>query len=57
MDGLTAPDVHAVCVTDWPTHSSQDPGGLRVQELPPGWSIPARRRVDAHREEHCPPEP
>jgi hypothetical protein len=25
----------------------QDPGGLRVQELPPGRTVPARRRVDA----------
>ena len=24
----------------------EDPGGLRVQELPPGWSVPARRGVD-----------
>ena len=26
---------------------SQDPGGLRAQELPPGRAVPARRRVDA----------
>jgi hypothetical protein len=25
----------------------EDPGGLRVQELPPGRSVPARRRVNA----------
>jgi len=27
----------------------QDPGGLRVQELPPGPAVPARRRVNARR--------
>jgi hypothetical protein len=25
----------------------EDPGGLSVQELPPGRAVPARRRVDA----------
>jgi hypothetical protein len=46
MNTRTYSLVSANCV-DVQEVSGEGPGGLRVQELPPGRAVPARRGVDA----------
>ena len=45
------PEQHRVHVQEV---DGEDPGGLGVQELPPGWARPARRRVDARSTQDLP---
>ena len=47
IDGKFRSGALQSCTVNMQEIDGQDSGGLRVQELPPGRAIPARRRVDA----------